>query len=160
MLEALGEELSFIEALRERLLSRLVGVVARIERVAGTRRGDGRQSETMTQVRRLAAIALRQTSQRFEQLDAQTGEVLSALRNTESQRAFIRSNRDWLYRSLRAWEPLLTDWEAAGTEYDPAMAALIGRTYHFLAPRFMPVTEWLSRDRAGLPKAKSAGMTW
>lgn len=160
LLEALGEELSYIEALRERLLGRLIPMVSKIQRVAGVWRGDAHQSETATQVRRLATIALRQMQERFEELDAQTGEVLAALRNAESQRAFIRSHRDWLYRSLRAWEPVLGWWEAAGTEFDPAMVALMGRTYQFLAPRFMPVTEWLSSTRPGRPKSATPRMVW
>lgn len=160
MLEALGEELSYIEALRERLLGRLITTVAKIEHVARVWRGDAHQSETATQVRRLANTALQQTRQRFDELDAQTGEVLSALRNSGSQRAFIRSHRDWLYRSLRAWEPVLGWWTAAGTEYDPAMVALMGRTYQFLAPRFMAVTEWLSATQPGRTKANPARMVW
>jgi hypothetical protein len=160
MLEALGEELSYIEALRERLLGRLTATVAKIERVAGAWRGDAHQSETSTQVRRLAHTALQQTRQRFDELDAQTGEVLAALRNADSQRSFIRAHRDWLYRSLRAWEPVLGWWEAAGSEFDPAMTALMGRTYQFLAPRFMAVTEWLSVTRPGRTKSNPARMIW
>ncbi len=160
LLEALGEELSYIEALRERLLGRLIAAISKIQRVACAWRGDAHQSETATQVRRLAAIGLGKTQQRFDELDAQTGEVLAALRNAESQRAFIRSHRDWLYRSLRAWEPVLGWWEAAGTEPGPTTAALMGRTYQFLAPRFMPVTEWLSSTRPGRPKPVTPRMVW
>lgn len=160
MLEALGEELSFIEALRERLLVRLVAAVAKIERIAGARRGNAHQSDAMTQVRRLGAIAERQTRRRFDELDAQTSEVLAALRNTDGQRSFIRSHRDWLYRSLRGWEPILASWDAAGTEPDQATAALIARTYQFLAPRFMPVTEWLSEARPGERKPGPSRMVW
>ncbi len=160
MLAALAEELSFIEALRERLLARLIAAFAKIERIAGTRRGSAHQSDAMTQVRRLGAIAERQTRRRFDELDAQTGEVLAALRNTDGQRTFIRSHRDWLYRSLRGWEPILASWDVAGTELDPAIAALIGRTYQFLAPRFMPVTEWLSHTRLGERPPGPSRMVW
>ena len=65
-------------------------------------RGDSSHLETLTQVRRLTNAALKQIGHRFEELDAQTGEVMAALRNTDSQRTFIRSNRDWLYRAQRA----------------------------------------------------------
>lgn len=160
MLEALGEELSYIEALRERLLGRMIATVAKIEHVAGAWRGDAHQSETATQVRRLANTALQQTRQRFDELDAQTGEVLATLRNADSQRAFIRAHRDWLYRSLRAWEPVLGWWATAGAEFDPAMVGLMGRTYQFLAPRFMAVTEWLSATRPGRAKANPTRMIW
>ena len=66
---------------------------------------------------------------------------MSALRNMESQQAFIRSNRDQLYRAQRSWQTILDGWaDAAGVEEVPW--ELISQTYKFLAPRYMPVTEW------------------
>jgi hypothetical protein len=57
---------------------------------------------TLTQERRLTGAAPKQIMQRFEALDAQTGEVMERLRNTNSQRAFIWAHRDGLYRSQLA----------------------------------------------------------
>ena len=84
---------------------------------------------------------------RFEELDAQTGEVMAALRNADSQRTFIRSNRDWLYRTQRAWQSLLAEWDVAGIGFDEGILLLLNRSYQFLAPRYMPVTEWASQSR-------------
>ena len=81
-------------------------------------RGDGSHLETLTQVRRLTGTALQQISLRFDELDAQTGEVTAALRNADSLRTFIRSNRDWLYRAQRAWQPLQAEWDVAGIGFD------------------------------------------
>ncbi|MDE2005989.1 MAG: hypothetical protein KGI51_05425 [Rhodospirillales bacterium] len=162
LLEALGSELAYIEALRDRLLRRVRAMAGKIERLARGWRSDASHIETLTQVKRLTALALRQIAARFEELDAQTGEVMAALRNVDSQRAFIRDNRDWLYRSQRAWEPILAQWEAAGSGFDEGTLALLSRTYHFLAPRFMPVTEWISATRPGQkPRANRAPrMVW
>lgn len=162
LLEALGRELAYIEALRDRLLRRVRAMAGKIERLARGWRSDASHIETLTQVKRLTALALRQMAVRFEELDAQTGEVMAALRNVDSQRAFIRSNRDWLYRSLRGWEPVLAQWDTASGIFDEGTLALLGRTYQFLAPRFMPVTEWISATRPGQqPRAnKSPRMIW
>lgn len=162
LLETLGNELAYIEALRDRLLRRVRQMSAKIERLARGWRSDASHIETLTQVKRLTALALRQISARFDELDAQTGEVMAALRNVDSQRAFIRTNRDWLYRSQRAWEPILAQWDAAAVGFDEGTLALLGRTYHFLAPRFMPVTEWISATRPGqAPKRNPAPrMIW
>ncbi len=143
-LEGLGRELAYIEALRDRLLRRVRVMTEKIESLSRRLRSNGGRVETVSQVRRLSDTALRQIAMRFDELDAQTGEVMSALRNADSQTVFIRSNRDWLYRSQRAWEPTLALWEAAGTEFDQETLSLLTRTYQFLAPRFMPVTEWIS----------------
>ncbi len=162
LLETLGRELAYIEALRDRLLRRVRAMAAKIERLARGWRSDASHIETLTQVKRLTALALRQIAARFDELDAQTGEVMAALRNVESQRAFIRSNRDWLYRSQRAWEPILAQWDTASGSFDEGTLALLGRTYQFLAPRFMPVTEWISATRPGQPAKvnKSPRMIW
>jgi len=85
-------------------------------------------------------------------LDAQTGEVVSALRNVESQRVFVRSNRDWLYRRQRAWDALLKEWNVVGIGFDEGILLLLNRSYQFLAPRFMPVTEWESLTQPGRRK--------
>ena len=59
-----------------------------------------------------------------------------------SQRVFIRSNRDWLYRTRLAWEGILRQWRPPPQQLDDMSWGLITRTYRFLAPRFMPVQEW------------------
>ena len=135
LLEMLTRELAYIEALRDRLLRRVRFVTDKVTRVSRGFRGDANQVETITQVRRLSGIALRTFALKFEELDAQTGEVMAALRNVDHQKAFIRSHRDWLYRSQRAWETILNEWDAAGEELNSAMFALLSRTYQFLAPR-------------------------
>jgi hypothetical protein len=104
---------------------------------------------------------LKQISHRFDELDAQTGEVMAALRNADSQRTFIRSNRDWLYRAQRAWQALLQEWDVAGIGFDEGILLLLGRSYQFLAPRFMPVTEWASSTRLAARKSETTQrMVW
>lgn len=158
--EELARELAYIEALRDRLLRRVKAMMEKLNSMAQAYRGDGSHLETLTQVRRLAGIALKQIAHRFDELDAQTGEVMAALKNAESQRAFIRSNRDWLYRTQRAWEALLAEWDVAGSSFDEGMMLLLGRSYQFLAPRFMPVTEWTSAARPANKEKPVRQMVW
>jgi hypothetical protein len=161
LVETLAEELSYIEALREGLLRRVQAMTPKLERYGRAWRGDTRRG--LTQVQRLHAIAVRRIGKRFDEVDAMTGEVLSALRNIDSQQVFIRSRRDGLYRSQRAWEPLLDEWDHAGPALDAAVWALLARTYPFLAPRYMPVTEWVSstalRPLRGTRRLQTA-MSW
>jgi hypothetical protein len=160
LLEDLAQELAFVEALRDRLLRRVQAMALKIERMARAWRGDASQTETLTQVRRLTGVALKQILRRFEELDAQTGEVMATLRNAGSQRAFIRAHRDWLYRSQRAWQAVLAEWDGAGMEFTEATRALLLRTYRFLAPRFMPVTEWISATNPERKKPTVRQMMW
>jgi hypothetical protein len=163
LMESLGEELSYIEALRDMLLRRVRKLAARLEQMERTAHGDLQRLETLTQASRLTGLALKQISGRFDEIDAQTGEVLAALRNAESQQAFIRTNRDWLYRSHRAWDPILKDWDDAGLALTGAVWMLISRTYRFLAPRYMPAMEWrtFNAPNPGAPAVKDeVAMQW
>jgi hypothetical protein len=161
LVEELAQELAYIEALRDRLLRRVKAMADKLNRMAQVYRGDGSHLETLTQVRRLTCAALKQIGHRFDELDAQTGEVMAALRNADSQRTFIRSNRDWLYRTQRAWQSLLLEWDVAGTGFDEGILPLLNRSYQFLAPRFMPVTEWTSLTRSATRKKNNVRqMVW
>jgi hypothetical protein len=160
LLEDLAHELAFIEALRDRLLQRVQSMVQKVAHMVQGLRADAPQMDTLTQVRRLSLLALKQITLRFDALDANTGEVMAALRNANSQRTFIRTNRDWLYRTLRAWQPILDEWGGAGTDFDDGARELLGRTYQFLAPRYMPVTEWLSPARPERAKTTVRQMRW
>jgi hypothetical protein len=160
LVKDLARELAYIEALRDRLLRRVKVMAEKLSRIAKGFRGDASHLETLTQVRRLTATALKQIGLRFDELDAQTGEVMSALRNADGQRTFIRSNRDWLYRTLRAWQSLLAEWERAGISFDEGILQLLNRTYQFLAVRFMPVTEWAAASRPKQEKDTTRRMVW
>ncbi len=157
MIEGLARELAYIEALRERLLSRVADLC---RRVAGLMRDRGRMGtsfDNLSQVHRLLGIAVRQILQRFEDVDTQTAGIENMLRNLDAQRGFIRSNRDWLYRSQRAWEPILDRWTRTSNVDDTG--PLLTETYQFLAPRFMPTTAWRAwNERKRGPAA--ARMTW
>jgi hypothetical protein len=149
LVEDMAKELAYVEALRSRLLRRINGMVTKLDRIVKGFRGDGSRRETLTRVHYLATTAQSQIGRRFDELDAQTGEVMSALRNAQGQQAFIRTNRDWLYVTQRAWEPLLQEWDVGGLSVNDTMLMLLDRSYRFLAPRFMPVTEWSVQLRPG-----------
>ena len=157
LVEELAGELAYVEALRDRLLKPVASLSSRLGRIA-RRRLDPAHIETITQVQRLAGIGLKAIRGRFDELDAQTGEVMATLQNIASQRAFIRGHRDWLFRSQRAWQPTLDEWAAFDESDGEQLWGLIGRAYHFLAPRFMPMTEWQSSFRPREPAR--ARMTW
>lgn len=160
-LESLAGELSYIEALRDRLLHRVRALALRIERLFHGSQSDAGQRGSLDRLRFLSGEALRQLNHRFEEQDAQVAEVMAVLRNLESHRGFIRSNRDWLYRSHMAWEPLLAEWDKDGGLPPDALRALLSRTYQFLAPRFMPVTEWLKGNKPAKKADAGVGsMLW
>ena len=163
LMESLAEELSYIEALREMLLRRVTRLATRLEQMERVAKGDLQRLETLAQAARLSAIALQQIRKRFGDVDLRTSDVMAALRDAANQQAFIRSSRDWLYRSFRAWDSILKEWDYAGVALTGAAWMLIGRTYQFLAPRYMAVMEWraFNASNTGQPaNREEIGMQW
>ena len=155
LLAAIASELAYIEALRERFLRRVQSMVVRLDGLSHGAVVNMERQAALSRIRRLAHIALDQVASRFAEVDDQTGEVLATLRDADSHRTFIRAHRDWLYRSSRAWEPILAEWDTAMAGLDESSWQRLTRTYQFLAPRFMPVQEWFSAaSQAGNRRAK------
>lgn len=159
-IESLAHELAFIEALRERLLDRVRALTLRFDRMARAVRADPGQRDLMGRLRLLSGEALKQLRGRFDEQDAQAAEVMAVLRHLESHRGFIRVNRDWLYRSQLAWEPVLEAWDQTSETPEEDMRALLTRTYQFLAPRFMPFTEWLKVAKPSRKPKTGGRMAW
>lgn len=164
LLDEMAREMAYIEALRQRLLVRVEGLCRRMAAIlVARRRLAACPSDTLAQVHRLALLAYRQLTDRFDDVDAQTGEFSSLMRNVENQRQFIRSNRDWLYRNQRIWDALLGQWEQMEETADD-IAALLAKTYQFLAPRFMPTKQWQTPKQGNTDRARVGGtrphMAW
>ncbi len=142
LVEDAAHELGFIEALRDRLLRRVALLAGRVRRMAAGLAQNLSGLELLSRVMRLTDIAVEKIGAHFADVDGQTATVLDALRTLEAWRAAIRQHRDWLHCSLRGWEPILAAWELATPGWSAATWPLLGRTYRFLAPRFMPMQEW------------------
>lgn len=142
LMEGAAHELGFVEALRDRLLRRVALLAEQVRRLAAGLAQNLSGLELLSRVMRLTGIAVEKIGARFAEADGQTAIVLDALRARDAWRAAIRQHRDWLYCSLRGWEPVLAAWERATPGWSAGTWPLLGRTYRFLAPRFMPMQEW------------------
>jgi hypothetical protein len=142
LVHQVADELTYIETLREKY--RNVKMIDRklqeLRRIYAHEKG---VLETVTQVIRLIDDAMKKFETSFDEIDANTGEIMSVLRNFTTQRQYIRNKRDDLYRRLRAWDELFQRWHDLSPERGPAAVRLVRDTYQFLAPRFMKVKEWL-----------------
>lgn len=168
----LAQELAYIEALREQLRR----IESMDRKLLGFRRLYGRQRSVMDvadQVVRLSKRALKDFQNTFLEVDAQTGEILSVLRNLGSQIAYIRDKRDELHARLMAWDETLTEWDRVQVKAGADKPELLRRTYQFLAPRYMLVNEWVLMTKprpageaqsllgeGGKPKGSHPVMRW
>jgi hypothetical protein len=140
--EELAKELAYIEALRDRF--RRIKIMD--DKIQELRRLYGREKsvlEIADQVARLGQRAVTEFETMFLEADAQTGEILSVLKNLTATVAYIRDVRDDLHIRLMAWDDLLDRWQQAEMKISQHNPVLLRDTYKFLAPRFMMVKEWV-----------------
>lgn len=152
-IETLAKELAYIEAERD-----IYAEISRNdEKVQGLRRlysSDRGMIETTDQVARLYQRALKILVDYFDQVDAQTGEILAMLKNIDNQIDYIREVRDELHRRLLPWEDILPVWKTVFVVKSEENIARIRELYQFLAPRFMQVNEWVLVTKRGFERAK------
>ena len=162
LIEELAGELAYVEALRERLLLRAQSLAARLVRLAASPlQLSAARRETLFQVTRLANVGIAEMTARFDEVDAQTGEIIAALRNLEQQRSFLRSSRDWLYCTQMAWDAELRAWEGLSpSDAGERTWKLLDKLYRFLAPRHMAVQEWQSMTASAGGERARAALVW
>ncbi|MBL4615992.1 MAG: hypothetical protein JKY27_14130 [Magnetovibrio sp.] len=152
LISNLADELSYIEALRFvfRNVDDIHNSVLKLEEKY---RSELSVLDTIKSVKRLFKIVLDEFNNSFDQLDAQTGEILSALTNIAQVTRFIRDNRDDLHRRLWAWDDLVEEWRDLPPKRSRNSEQKLGELYHFLAQRFLPQNEWQLYSKA-LEKTK------
>ena len=154
LVEELAQELAYIEALRDRLLRRVKGMAEKLNRMAQNYRGDASHLETLTQVRRLTlhgAEADRPPVRRAGCADRR-GDGGAAQRRQPADVHPLQPRLAVPHAARLA--VAAAEWDVAGIGFDEGILQLLNRSYQFLAPRFMPVTEWASRTR---PAKREAG---
>jgi len=161
-IERLSRELAYVEAERD-----IFADVKRIdEKIQGLRRvysSERSMIDTTDQVARLSQRAIKLFQDLFDEVDAQTGEILSMLKNIDAQLDYIRTVRDKLFCRLTPWEEFIRVWKMLFVVRSDENTNRIRDIYQFLAPRFMQVNDWvLVTKRGDLKKAKPLGgmMRW
>lgn len=138
----LANELSYIEALRDiyRDIQNMNTKIQTLRRLYGAERT---VLETADPVARLMERATAEFQDMFDQADAQTGEIMAALKNIDLQKTYIQDMRDDLHIRLMVWEEILESWHTQPVRKSSHAEDLLEETYRFLAPRFMAVDQWV-----------------
>lgn len=154
LITSLADELAYIEALRDRF-DDVVEMGRKIQLMRRIFSRENSVRETADAVARLMTLALKAFQTAFDEIDAQTGEIISVLKNPTQQVQYIRSSRDNLYCRMFAWKDLLVRWNAAPTTREDSNIHLLRESYRFLAPRYMPAVEWQLLSQLGNEKVKA-----
>lgn len=140
-IERLIGELSFLEALRER-----VGMARRVvETLRGYRTALRREKTLAEEVERTMVLADRPVAElekRLAAVDAQTAHVLDTLRQLAGRIATIRQTRDTLHAGMMKWDAMLEAWADAPPQPGPDAHRLIRSTYSFVARHFPVQQRW------------------
>jgi hypothetical protein len=150
---SISEELACIETMRRTLMRGMAGPQEKLLKIQADQIPVSRR-DTMKQVQGLARRGLNEVTGRFDEVDARLDDILAMLRDTPAAIAWLRRQRDWLFRTRHAWEPVFADWAAAPNRFDEFLWKVVERTYSFLAPRFMSFQEWTTMDTKAKQQAK------
>lgn len=151
-IDRLARELSYIEALRDRFnaVKMIVMKLGQLASLYGPERG-------FTQEIRRVLVLMRKPVTEFDgifnEVDAQTGEIVGVLGNFEGQIEFIRISRDTLHGKFMPWDDLIRLWQELPVEMAPAAEILLRATYRFLGRRFSQDETWdLQFGQLGKPQ--------
>ncbi len=140
-IESLVRELAYIEALRERF-----GNIHRVESILDTLlhhfRGDVGTTQSIMRIKALLKPPFRRFQTIFDEIDAMTSEVLSALKNVSQQIDFIRRARDDLWDHYMAWQDIIEQSQQITLERSSACEMLVRKIYALVASRYPQEQTW------------------
>jgi hypothetical protein len=137
----LCEEMACVETMRRALMRGIAPLRAKLLGVQEASVPVSRR-DTVIQVQALARRGLKPIADRFDEVDGRLDNILSMLGDMPPAVAWLRDQRDWMFRTHQAWEGVFTDWTNAPNHFDEFMWKAVERTYQFLAPRYMSFQEW------------------
>jgi len=140
-IDDLTQELSYIEALRDRFkhIRALSDAFVKLQQIY---RADRTFCSELQRMQGLIKKPLKMYDSIFEQADAQTGEIMGALRTFDATVNFIRKIRDDLRTRLMEWEDILQTWDGVPIERSQQVEQLQKMTYRFLASHFIETKVW------------------
>lgn len=139
--DELTREFAYIEALRSRCFAvRKIG--QNLKALAGSYRRERGFHEEIRRAQSLISSPLQNLAALFDQIDANTEDLIALLKKFDETIAYIRRMRDELHQRLMKWDELVLAWKDASTERSAANERLIRQTYRFVARYFPQTSNW------------------
>lgn len=140
-IEELGREMAYIEALRERA-TKIQKLYAGFNVLVGVYKRERSILEDINRVRILMKKPVTEIVDIFDQIDANTGEILTTMKKFPLQIKYIRDMRDDLHHRFMRWDGMLEQWSGMSLERSADLDRLTRVTYQFAARHFPLNTEW------------------
>ena len=142
LVDRVARELAYIEALRDRF-AHASAIQTKLLQVIALHRGDRQFTSEVQRVRTLMEPPIRDFSFIFDQVDAQTGEILTVLRSYDKQINFIREMRDELHKKIMIWDEVIETWELDLSTRSKGIREAVQSTYRFVAYNFPQAQDWM-----------------
>ncbi|CAK0777555.1 DUF2326 domain-containing protein [Azospirillaceae bacterium] len=139
--DALAHELSYVEALRDRF-GMIKTIQSKLVQASRAYRSDRTFTPELARMQGLIGKAVKEYAGLFEQADAQTGEIVNALKTFGAQIEFIRHMRDELHYRMMEWDDMIKQWASIRIERSPEIEHLLKHTYRFLAHKYIETKVW------------------
>src|SRR3546814_10596150 len=142
MIDRFARELCYIEALRDRY-SLAVGIVDKLLKVERLYRDEKHLVEEVRRARILMRPAVQSFTGLFEQVDAQTAEIVGVLKSYDAMVKFVREMRDELHQRLAVWRDIIPVWEIDLRHRSATVREAVRATYRFVSFNFPQTHDWL-----------------
>lgn len=142
MIDQFARELCYIEALRDRY-NLAGGISDKLARVEKLYRDEKHFHEEVRRARILIRPATQSFIGLFDQVDAQTSEIMSVLKSYDSMVKFVREMRDELHQRLVMWDEIIPTWEIGLDRRRDSIRDAVRATYRFVAFHFPQTHDWL-----------------
>ncbi len=139
--DELAREWTYIEALRDRFgqIQKLYAGFATLRPIYKRERAI---QEDIIRIRFLMKQPVDEITVMFEQLEANTGEIVNTIKKFPSQIRYIRDTRDGLHQKFMIWDGLIAEWKEVPLERSLKVDRLVRISYRFLAHHFPLDSEW------------------
>lgn len=141
LIEQLGRELAYIEALRS-YFEWIFRLPKEIKSAQSTLRGDKQTLENAIRAHQLVLSPVRRYKSSFQNVDGQVTEIISALRNVERVVEFVRSTRDELHLHTLRWSEIQSVYQDADMMNRKDAREVTNQLYSFLAKNFLENSGW------------------
>jgi hypothetical protein len=152
-LNRLGRELSYVEALRDRLLQ-IQQVAIKAHQFGKFYAPDRGPADHVKRIVVLLRKPLAEYDAIFSQIDARTEDIVSLLDDADAEITFVRMTRDNLRQRFMIWDDLIARWQQTEVAATPAAEALLRDTYRFSAVRFPQGSDWGTQPTSSFSGAR------
>jgi hypothetical protein len=141
-----GRELSYIEAIRERL-NNARSIEQKVAKLMAIYKGDRFVSESLMRVSALMNGPVTGFDIKFTAIDNDTADIIGICKRYDEKVAALRRTRDDLFELYMMWEPVLFGWQHIALEKSKATEETIRMTFQFLARHYPQQTAWRRQAR-------------